>query len=280
MDRCLSRPSRRRTPRLRPRAVARPQKPTCLTCELRASLQIHTHYAHVNKGHIPDLIRFGSTTTCWEFKCYTPFLPSGAKGNGSARCGGAASRADGHFIALGNTEEHLSVVVLGHPQRGDPDTEEQLDRVSGDGWVAAKDGDYADALAKGHTVILLVTESTGAFSADLDRVLRQLARTARASGSIDHTPYGTSRASTRSHYTFHSAAISAAIVTADALTIQNSAAALGFELTLDPARDLARRSSGRPPLRSAPPPPPAPPRGHRRAAADATDPTPLPRPRP
>ena len=216
------------------------------------------YYAHVNKGHIPDLIRVGSTTTCWEFKCYTPFLPSGAKGNGSARCGGAASRADGHFIALGNTEEHLSVVVLGHPQRGDPDTEEQLDRVSGDGWVAAKDGDYADALAKGHTVILLVTESTGAFSADLDRVLRQLARTARASGSIDHTPYGTSRASTRSHYTFHSAAISAAIVTADALTIQNSAAALGFELTLDP-RDLARRSSGRPPLRSAPPPPPAPP---------------------
>ena len=103
------------------------------------------YYAHVNKGHIPDLIRFGSTTTCWEFKCYTPFLPSGAKGNGSARCGGAASRADGHFIALGNTEEHLSVVVLGHPQRGDPATEEQLDRVSGDGWVAAKDGDYADA---------------------------------------------------------------------------------------------------------------------------------------
>ncbi|EOD05443.1 hypothetical protein EMIHUDRAFT_199185 [Emiliania huxleyi CCMP1516] len=96
----------------------------------------------------------------------------GVQGNGSARCGGA-SRADGHFIALGNTEEHLSVVVLGHPQRGDPATEEQLDRVSGDGWVAAKDGDYADALSKGHTVIL--TESTGAFSADLDRVLRQLA---------------------------------------------------------------------------------------------------------
>ena len=62
------------------------------------------YYAHDNKGHIPDLIRFGSSATCWEFKCYTPFLPSGAKGNGSARCGGAASRADGHFIALGNTE--------------------------------------------------------------------------------------------------------------------------------------------------------------------------------
>ena len=161
----------------------------------------------------------------------------------------------------------------------DPDTEEQLDRVSGDGWVAAKDGDYADALTKGHTVILLVTESTGAFSADLDRVLRQLARTARASGSIDHTPYGTSRASTRSHYTFHSAAISAAIVTADALTIQNSAAALGFELTLDP-RDLARRSSSsRPPLPGATTSS-RPPRSHRRAAANATDPTLLPRPRP
>ncbi|EOD37053.1 hypothetical protein EMIHUDRAFT_454997 [Emiliania huxleyi CCMP1516] len=85
------------------------------------------------------------------------------------------------LLLLWDRWEHLSVVVLGHPQRGDPDTEEQLDRVSGDGWVAAKDGDYADALAKGHTVILLVTESTGAFSADLDRVLRQLARTARAS---------------------------------------------------------------------------------------------------
>ena len=155
-----------------------------------------------------------------------------------------------------------------------------MDRVSGDGWVAAKDGDYADALAKGHTVILLVTESTGAFSADLDRVLRQLARTARASGSIDHTPYGTSRASTRSHYTFHSAAISAAIVTADALTIQNSAAALGFELTLDP-RDLARRSSGRPPLRSAPPPPPAPPAATAARGRQCDRPhAPLPRPRP
>ena len=79
-----------------------------------------------------------------------------------------------------------------------------------------------------------------------------------ASGRV-RASHSASCASTRSHYTFHSAAISAAIVTADALTIQNSAAALGFELTLDP-RDLpgARRVSrhcGRrhPPL----PPPPA-----------------------
>ena len=235
------------------------------------------YYAHINKWHIPDMIRFGSMITCWEFKCYTPFLPSGAKGNGSARCGGAVSRADGHFIALGNTEEYIRAAVLGHPQRGDPDTEEQLDRDSGDGWVAAKDGDYADALSKGHAVILLVTESTGAFSADLDRVLRRLARAARASGSIDHTPYGTSRASTRSHYTFHSAAISAAIVTADALTVQNSAAALGFELTLDP-RDLARRSLGRPMMRMAPPPPPTPPTAA--AARPPTRPAPPPFPDP
>ena len=143
--------------------------------------------------------------------------------------------------------------------------------------MAAKDGDYADALSKGHAVILLVTESTGAFSADLDRVLRRLARAARASGSIDHTPYGTSRASTRSHYTFHSAAISAAIVTADALTVQNSAAALGFELTLDP-RDLARRSLGRPMMRMAPPPPPTPPTAA--AARPPTRPAPPPFPDP
>ena len=70
------------------------------------------YYAHVNKGHIPDMVCFGSTITCWEFKCYTPFLPSGAKGNGSARCGGAASRADGHFIALAQTPHELSLIHI------------------------------------------------------------------------------------------------------------------------------------------------------------------------
>ena len=66
-------------------------------------------------------------------------------------------------------------------------------------------------------------------------------------------------------YTFHrSAAISAAIVTADALTIQNSAAALGFEahpptLAISPGARRDGRHCGR---RHHLPPPPRPlPRG-------------------
>ena len=156
-----------------------------------------------------------------------------------------------------------------------------MDRVSGDGWVAAKDGDYADALAKGHTVILLVTESTGAFSADLDRVLRQLARTARASGSIDHTPYGTSRASTRSHYTFHSAAISPP---PSSHRRRPHHSELGRRPRLRahprPSRSRPALDVGSAAIAVGATTSSRPPRSHCRAAANATDPTLLPRPRP
>ena len=99
----------------------------------------------------------------YELKCYTPHLLSGALGLGSARCGGAASRADGHSFAFGNTEEHLRAVTLGHPARGEASAA-ALDRRTGLGRVDAKDGDYADAIRKGRKVVLLVTETSGALA--------------------------------------------------------------------------------------------------------------------
>ena len=77
---------------------------------------------YLNANHVPDIIRFGGRVDLFEVKCYTPFRTSRQSlGHGSARRGGAASTADGHFIAMGNTEEHLITIVLGHPARGDPD---------------------------------------------------------------------------------------------------------------------------------------------------------------
>ena len=57
---------------------------------------------------------------------------------------------------MGNTEERLVTIVLGHDARGDPNSP-ALDRTKGTGRVDAKDGHYADALAKGHGVYQTVT---------------------------------------------------------------------------------------------------------------------------
>ena len=61
----------------------------------------------------------------------------GALGRGSTAKGGAPSTTDGHFIAFGNTEEHLRAKVLGVHARGSP-SEGPLRRDTGLGWVSAK----------------------------------------------------------------------------------------------------------------------------------------------
>ena len=60
-------------------------------------------HAHLNDGHIPDMYRLGPPHVLYEWKCYTPFRSKGALGNGSRRCGGAASTTDGNSFAFGNT---------------------------------------------------------------------------------------------------------------------------------------------------------------------------------
>ena len=75
-----------------------------------------------------------------------------------------------------------------------------------------RDGD------EGHGVHLLVTECTGAItmSHQLVQLLRTLSRVVGGAGNHDTTIYGTSRSSPRTFYSHHLAAVSAAIVTADA----------------------------------------------------------------
>ena len=191
-------------------------------------------YAHLCSTHCPDAARLSSPPVLFEFKCYTAYNCNVALGHGSTRCGGAPSTADGHFIAFGCTEEDLRKRVLGLAQIGSPSTApgSAFDRTTGTGYVAACDGDYADAIAKNHKTHLLVVETTGAHSAPLMALLRGLAAQATAKGAIDRTAYGEARHSPSDFVTHHVAAISAAVQLADTLTIRNAAATLQFSLSM------------------------------------------------
>ena len=121
-------------------------------------------------------------------------------------------------------------LVLGLKQVGSRD-DAPYDRMTGAGFVAACDGQYADALSKGVGVSLLVAESEttahrGALAASfMTSILRLLARQTRLPGATDNTRYGEGRASPRSFLTHHVAHISTAIQAADAQTILNAASA-------------------------------------------------------
>ena len=82
-----------------------------------------------------------------------------------------------------------------------------------------------------YIVHLLATESTGALSPDVIRLLRELAKTAQGTSGHDSTVYGLSRASPKSFFPHHLAAISSAIVCADARSIRNHAASLATQLS-------------------------------------------------
>ena len=103
-------------------------------------------------------------------------------------------------------------------------------------WVRETlDHDYADAQRRGHPVTLLVTETMGALSPTFDRrdrALRALGKHARAPTTHDSTRYGLSRSSPRTVLAHHRAAISAAVVLADATTISLAAPAMSFKLTM------------------------------------------------
>ena len=175
--------------------------------------------------------RHSTPPHCYEFKCYSPSVVTAALGNGSTEKGGAPSTADGGDFAFGNTEEALRAKVFGLDERGDK-AKGPLDRRTGLGWVAARAGDYADALAKGHGVTMLGCESTGALFTAFLLVLRTLGRAAVAPGTHDSTVYGTSRASPQSFFPHHIAAISSAVVRADATTIHNAASSMSFKISI------------------------------------------------
>ena len=109
-------------------------------------------------------------------------------------------------------------LLFGLAQIGDPG-DRAFDRATGEGFVAACQGQYADALAKGHGVSLHHAESTGALGPVLMATLRILARQSRLQGATDGTRYGEGRASSKAFLTHHVANISTAIQVADANSV-------------------------------------------------------------
>ena len=102
-----------------------------------------------------------------------------------------------------------------------------------EGRVDATPGHHRNALAKGNIVHLLATESTGALSPDVIRLLREISpRPPRAPAGT--TPLCTGTAAPRpskSFFPHHLAAISSAIVCADARSIRNHAASFATQLS-------------------------------------------------
>ena len=121
--------------------------------------------------------------------------------------------------------------MLGLRQQG-VDGQPPFDRTTGEGFVAAHDGDYADALRKRYSVVLFNAESTGAVGPRAIRLLAQLAKDVKRKGATDGTVYGTARTSTRSFFVHHLSAVAAGVTHAaagrDALTLENAAASNAF----------------------------------------------------
>ena len=97
---------------------------------------------------------------------------------------------------------------------------------------AERRGDYADALSKGHRVVLMGCESTGALHLPFALLLRTLGKAATAPGTHDGTAYGTGRASPSGFFAHHVAAISAAVTHADAVIALNAASTMSFKLSM------------------------------------------------
>ena len=99
-------------------------------------------------------------------------------------------------------------------------------------WVAkSTDHDYADAQRRGNGVTLFASENTGAMSSGLIACLRALGKRSLLPTTQDSTCYGESSSSPQSFYAHHAAAISAAIVSADADTVANKASSLSVLLS-------------------------------------------------
>ena len=151
-------------------------------------------YQQYNDGHVADIIRPGQSLwgTNWigETKVISPYDKTQRVGNGTDAHGG--SRTDfGHAFAFGNTEEKLHLQIMGCKARGLP-SDPPLNHATGEGWVHAHIGDYADPLTnKNNVVIPLIAETFGGLGRELVRTLKFLARSA---GNIargrDSTDYG------------------------------------------------------------------------------------------
>ena len=157
-----------------------------------------------------------------EVKVPNPLTSTRSAGRGTHKYGGIPASV-GNLYGFGNTEEPYRVLVLGCERRGTPGGT-PFDHKTGEGWVAAQDGDYRDALVNKHaTVIPWVMENTGGIAPHPRAVARRYARRTRGKNATDRTMYGNSRVSTRSFYTHHTQRISKNVICYDAQNIRTQA---------------------------------------------------------
>ena len=188
-------------------------------------------YAYLNEGHIPDIVN-AHLWIVWEVRCMAVHVQHAVLG-GSRENGGAASTAEGGTFATGNTLEKQIVISLGTKGHGvESDGPHQRSGPNaGDGWVRpSTDHQYVDAQSKKVEATLLLAENTGAFSPPLSKMLRILGVVATHAQSTDYTHYGMSRSSPHTFVQHHGAAISAAIVLSDALSVDTFSALLSQKL--------------------------------------------------
>ena len=140
-----------------------------------------------NKGHVPDMVEPGGgpggTDRLFETKVFSPCCPSG-RSQGT----GAAPASVGHAYACGSTAEPAEIQVLGLRQRGRPD-DPLHSHTTGEGFVASRPGDYADAILRRRRVVLLLHEVFGGLEARAEHFLYELADLAARPGARDSTRY-------------------------------------------------------------------------------------------
>ena len=123
----------------------------------RAKEEAARKHAHFNKGHCPDIIEPDDPDRLYESRVYSCFRATSAKGLGSNAKGGKPSTNEGHTHAFGCTREDIRRTALGCKERG-AQADGPFNHSTGKGWVAAHEGQYADAVANKREVWVLVAE--------------------------------------------------------------------------------------------------------------------------
>ena len=147
---------------------------------------------------------------CQEYKVPSPLIQTHRAGQGTRKDGGTEANV-GHRYALGNTEEHYRLLVLGCKGRGHVGKDKPFNHHTGKGAIKAQRGSYYDALRnKKATVVPMIVETFGGISSHSLSYIKRLA--ARASGprGRDDTVYGKSRTSATSFYVHHVQQLAAA----------------------------------------------------------------------
>ena len=137
----------------------------------------------------------------------------------------AAAQADGVERRAGSAARALT---LGVKQRGLP-SERVHDHTSGIGYVAPHDGHYSDGLAKGNTILLLISEVFGGVNGTSLRFLTRLAHRFKSCKDVKYYDRGGREVSFFLHY---ARAISTAAAIGHARVLVKHAAGLNRRAAL------------------------------------------------